>query len=178
MVSGFRRGTDEICALLGYYTASSGNPLPMFRDNVSVPSSSVKKSKKKRTSWHLKMGTTRCPEKSIKDYHSTLLNTPQECRSHITPNFSGVNTSHSTRQKYKKLLTQFYRIILSRYSNGWKFLLDFSWARMTSRPVLKSAFRIFHFSTNSHICYCPVLLTSSKSILTLGKFDVLVVAVV
>jgi hypothetical protein len=33
----------EIYALLGYYTASSGNPLPTFRDIVSVPSSRVKK---------------------------------------------------------------------------------------------------------------------------------------
>jgi hypothetical protein len=32
----------EICALLGYYAAPSGNPLPTFRDNVSVPSSRVK----------------------------------------------------------------------------------------------------------------------------------------
>ena len=37
-------GTSEICALLGYYAASNGNPLPTFRDNVSVPSSRVKKS--------------------------------------------------------------------------------------------------------------------------------------
>jgi hypothetical protein len=35
----------EICTLLGYNTVSSGNPLPMFRDNVSVPSSRVKGSK-------------------------------------------------------------------------------------------------------------------------------------
>jgi hypothetical protein len=27
----------EICALLGYYAASISNPLPTFRDNVSVP---------------------------------------------------------------------------------------------------------------------------------------------
>jgi hypothetical protein len=46
IISGFRRDADEICALLGYNTASSGNPLPTFRDNVSVPSSRVKKSKK------------------------------------------------------------------------------------------------------------------------------------
>ena len=38
---------DKICALLGYYAASIGNPLPTFRDNVSVPSSRIKKSKKK-----------------------------------------------------------------------------------------------------------------------------------
>jgi hypothetical protein len=27
----------ELCALLGYYAASNGNPLPTFRDSVSVP---------------------------------------------------------------------------------------------------------------------------------------------
>jgi hypothetical protein len=40
--------SGKICALLGYYAASNGNLLPKFRDNVSVPSSSVKKSKKKK----------------------------------------------------------------------------------------------------------------------------------
>jgi hypothetical protein len=42
VISGFRRYVDEICALLGYYTASNDNPLPTFRDNVLVPSSRVK----------------------------------------------------------------------------------------------------------------------------------------
>jgi hypothetical protein len=32
--------------LLGYYTALNGNPLPTFWDNILVPSSRVKKSKK------------------------------------------------------------------------------------------------------------------------------------
>jgi hypothetical protein len=39
LISGFRCDVDEICGLLGYYTASCGNCLPTFRDNVSVPSS-------------------------------------------------------------------------------------------------------------------------------------------
>jgi hypothetical protein len=43
-ISGIRRDV-EIRTLLGYYAASNGNPLPTFRDNVSVPSSRVKKSK-------------------------------------------------------------------------------------------------------------------------------------
>jgi len=34
----------ENCALLGYDTASSGNSLPMFRDNLSPLSSKVKNS--------------------------------------------------------------------------------------------------------------------------------------
>ena len=42
------RGTYEAenCALLGYYTASSGNFLLTFRDNLSVPSSGFKNPKK------------------------------------------------------------------------------------------------------------------------------------
>jgi hypothetical protein len=46
-ISGFRRDVEEIWALLGYYAAPNDNPLPTFRDNVSVPPSRVKKSKKK-----------------------------------------------------------------------------------------------------------------------------------
>jgi hypothetical protein len=37
----------EICVLLGYYAALNGNPLPTFRDNISVSYSGVKKPKKK-----------------------------------------------------------------------------------------------------------------------------------
>jgi hypothetical protein len=33
--------TDENCALVGYYTVSSGNVLSMFRDDLSAPSSGV-----------------------------------------------------------------------------------------------------------------------------------------
>jgi len=39
VISGFPLEAAENCALLGYYTASSGNSLPTFRDNLSVPSS-------------------------------------------------------------------------------------------------------------------------------------------
>jgi hypothetical protein len=46
MISGFHRDADEICALLGYNAASSSNPVPTFWENISVPSSRVKKSKK------------------------------------------------------------------------------------------------------------------------------------
>ena len=42
MISGFRRQVDKNCALLGSYAASSGNFLPTFRDNLSVPSSEVR----------------------------------------------------------------------------------------------------------------------------------------
>jgi hypothetical protein len=33
------------CAVLGYYAASSGNFLPTFQDNLSIPSSGVKNPK-------------------------------------------------------------------------------------------------------------------------------------
>jgi len=45
VISGFRREVDANRALLGYYVASSGNSLPTFRDNLSVPSSGVKMDK-------------------------------------------------------------------------------------------------------------------------------------
>ena len=32
--SGFLRDVDDICALRGYYAASSGNPLQTFRGNI------------------------------------------------------------------------------------------------------------------------------------------------
>jgi hypothetical protein len=38
VISGFRRETDENCALLDCYAASSGNSLPTFRDNLSISS--------------------------------------------------------------------------------------------------------------------------------------------
>jgi len=46
-ISDLHHEVDVICALLGYYAAYSGNSLSTFRDNLSVPSSGVKKSMKK-----------------------------------------------------------------------------------------------------------------------------------
>jgi hypothetical protein len=46
VISSFRRDV-EICTLLGCNAAWSANPLPTFPDNVSVPLSGVKKSKRK-----------------------------------------------------------------------------------------------------------------------------------
>jgi hypothetical protein len=42
-----RCSNEQICDLMGYCTEYSGNSLPTFRDSLSVPSSRVKKSKKK-----------------------------------------------------------------------------------------------------------------------------------
>jgi len=48
----------ENCALLAYYAASSGNSLPTFRHNLSVPDF-----------WPLKMGPICFPETSVRSYH-------------------------------------------------------------------------------------------------------------
>jgi hypothetical protein len=47
VISGTRREVDEVRVLLDYDAAYSGNSLPTFQDNLSVPSERVKKSKKK-----------------------------------------------------------------------------------------------------------------------------------
>ena len=51
MISGFHHEVYENCALLGYYTPSSGNFLTMFWDNLSVPSSGVKSLKINPQRW-------------------------------------------------------------------------------------------------------------------------------
>jgi hypothetical protein len=61
-------GKYNIYDLLGYYAASNDNSLPTFRDNLSVPFSRVKKSKKKSG--------------KISNYHSTSRNGPEERTSH------------------------------------------------------------------------------------------------
>jgi len=63
----------ENCALLGYYTASSGNFLPTFRDNLSVPSSGATKTF---------LEPIGCPETSVRN-NSALRNIPEGSRSHL-----------------------------------------------------------------------------------------------
>jgi len=86
MISGFRRETDESCALLGNYAASSGNSLPTFRDNLSVPSSRVKNKKKKI--WPIC-----CPETSVRNCHYSLRNNPEKRSYHQNFHFSMYNNA-------------------------------------------------------------------------------------
>jgi hypothetical protein len=79
LISGFHCAVDEICVLLGYYLAYSGNSLPTFRDNLSVPTWRVQIFKNRRVfrscfSWTLKLGPIGCLETSMRTYHSTLRN--------------------------------------------------------------------------------------------------------
>jgi hypothetical protein len=75
VIRSFRRKVDEICVLLGCYAASSGNSLPTFRDNLSLPSSNIKNP---RNSSSLKMGLIICPETSARIYHYPLHNRREE----------------------------------------------------------------------------------------------------
>jgi hypothetical protein len=59
--SSFRHEGDEICAVLGYYTARSGNSLPTFR--------------------HILLGLIGCTETLAKIYHYALRNNPEQRRS-------------------------------------------------------------------------------------------------
>jgi hypothetical protein len=77
VIPGFHRVVDEICAVLGCYAAYSGNSVPMFRDNLSVPSSRGKKI------WPIG-----CPETSVQSQHSALRNIPEERRSHVVSSFA------------------------------------------------------------------------------------------
>jgi len=60
------------CAFVAYYAARSGNFLPTFRDNLWVPSIfwggfSISED-----------GPMGCPATSVRNYHYSLLNNPEE----------------------------------------------------------------------------------------------------
>jgi len=67
--SGFHREADENCNLPGYYAACSGNYLPTFRNQRSVPYLR-----------RVMMEPIACPKTSGTNYHYTLRNSPKERR--------------------------------------------------------------------------------------------------
>ena len=71
-ISGFRREVAKNCALVGYYAASSGNFLPTFRDNLSVPTSGFNNKK------IMRIGSIGCPETLVRNYHYSLRDNPEE----------------------------------------------------------------------------------------------------
>jgi len=78
---------NENCTLLGYYTASSGDFLPTFWDNLSVPSSGFKNQKipfvPLWNSWTPRMGPIGCPETTVRNYHHLPRNNREECSSQL-----------------------------------------------------------------------------------------------
>jgi hypothetical protein len=67
-------------ALVWHYAAWNGNPIPTFRNNLSVPSTKVKIFKK-IDCLTLVDGLTGCPKTSVRNY-SALRNIPKQRRSH------------------------------------------------------------------------------------------------
>ena len=71
------RGTSKlIISWEQHYAAISGNFLPNFRDNLSVPASAFKNPIFILDSWTLKKGPIGCPETSVRNYHYLLRNNP------------------------------------------------------------------------------------------------------
>jgi hypothetical protein len=64
----------QICVILGYYAAYSRNSLQTFRDNMSVPSSSVRKHPSPKTAKTAPIGRL---ETSVRIYHSRLREVPE-----------------------------------------------------------------------------------------------------
>jgi len=72
------------CALLGCYAANSGNFLPTFRDNLSVPSSGFKNFEiLVLDSWSVKMGPICCAETSVRYDHYSLSDNQEKGSSHF-----------------------------------------------------------------------------------------------
>ena len=67
-------------ALLWYYAAYRGDSLPTFRGSLSIPSSRVKKLKSS-IFFQLEDGTSKSSRNVSKEFLSTLLYTPEKCRS-------------------------------------------------------------------------------------------------
>jgi len=84
VISGIHHAVEEICALLGYYRAHSGNSLPMFRNtdqpNLQEWRNPIKEYQEKYSwiFWPLKTGPIGFPEMSVRNYHCTLHNIPEE----------------------------------------------------------------------------------------------------
>ena len=57
-----------IYALMRFYVAQIGSLLPMFRENLSVPSSRAKQFKSSWNVWPLKMSSIGCPEMWVTNY--------------------------------------------------------------------------------------------------------------
>jgi hypothetical protein len=90
VISVFRLEVDEMCALLGRYATYGGNSLPTFRDNLSVPSSRGKVGK---------------------NYHYTLSNILQECRSEVSMRIQAVVLSFIKHNQNLFSLTPHFSVI-------------------------------------------------------------------
>jgi len=77
-VDRYNKSLCEIFAFLECYAAISGNSLPMFRYKLWTPNSRFRQNR------HLKMGLIGCPETSVRSYHYSLRNSPEESSSDLS----------------------------------------------------------------------------------------------
>jgi hypothetical protein len=135
VIPGFRREVDEICAVLSYYADSSGNFLPMFRDNRShLQGSGIQ----------LKMGTVGCPETSVRNYHYSLRNKSEERSSH---------EAIPIRSFGAMILTGKQTCPITISSN-----INFTWNKLELNPGLygeKPDTNILTFDTDAVFITCP-----------------------
>jgi len=78
LISGFSRGINEICALLGFY-ATKSSLLPTFRD-IPIFKSQAVEEQSALTSWPLNMGQIDCSETSVRNYHYMLRKIPERAQ--------------------------------------------------------------------------------------------------
>ena len=64
----------ENCGLLGYYAASRGNFLLTFWENINA----ILRGQESKDSRTLKVRQICCPETSVRNYHCSLRNNPEE----------------------------------------------------------------------------------------------------
>jgi hypothetical protein len=120
-ISGFFCDVEETCALLGNYAAESGNYVPTFRDNLSVPSSRVKMC---------------CPEMSVQNYHCTLRNIPEEHISWYISWLEGLSLQGcygmlivNSYRRFKGhsafiFKVKYYLVLYTKSRTPWNFLND------------------------------------------------------
>lgn len=80
MIAGFHHSVNEVCALLEFYVALNVSFIPMFQDNLLVPSYRVKGP---WNTWPLKVVPIGCPAMSVQNCHSLLRKIPKEQTSQV-----------------------------------------------------------------------------------------------
>jgi len=128
----------EICALMGYYAAYSGNSLPTFRDNQSVPS----EVSRKPNFLTLGDGSDKFPEMSVRNYHCTLRNIPEDSRSHPLRGGSLISRTVPLRCALKQVVP---------YTATWYYSLTQSLrddAGTSSAPPRQTSHSIHHTAPN------------------------------
>ena len=125
----------ENCSVLGYYATISGNFSQTFRDNLFVPSPSLKVL--------LKIGPISCPETSVRNYPYSLSYSPEQRSSHLV--CCGSMRSricyllHS--RKYSEFRVRVNLVIgsYSQYMDSWNLSWDRNPVKVKRRNLIWNA---------------------------------------